>query len=530
MKNIQFIEKITFEEVNLALQLNKVADFEAGVLNSDHAYRITPGMLSENQRTVIREAIAIMDSEDLMEINQKDGLYKIFRSYSDTSPIGYLLYRAKGTEGISYSFSNNLKILAKKNIENPQIKLEPLQILPTDWIKMRNEKYNNAETDLDKEFVDRTNFENFTVDKLTALEEKLSNALKISPNNDKLKAQSATLLMQKLPNREKLERAFELFDSIKNEEILEEYSEVKETVIDMLRPQPTKTTITRVNWGVFNRCPLTCRGCYNIFNSDVIDINQCKEILDKIADAGTTELIISGGDPLLWPDLVEFCKYAKGKGLKIGIDTVTYNLNPHLLYNLKDLVAYIGVPVDGTDQKTIETFRRGKKDLLDKLLYSLSLADAFSVPIRLNTTVSKRNVDALDGIAQIVEKHKSVQTWSIYQWWPLRSGDKLADQMILETSKFENAVHTIKNKYEDIKIYDRAIEDRARNAFFISSNGEVYTFGKSSQISTIILGDIKTQSIGDILKNPALKKTSQKFKSIARFNSNALEAPKKLVA
>ena len=240
MKNIQFIEKITFEEVNLVLQLNKVADFEAGVLNSDHAYRITPGMLSENQRTVIREAIAIMDSEDLMEISQKDGLYKIFRSYADTSPIGYLLYRAKGTEGISYSFSNNLKILAKKNIENPQIKLEPLQILPTDWIKMRNEKYNNAETDLDKEFVDRTNFENFTVDKLTALEEKLSNALKISPNNDKLKAQSATLLMQKLPNREKLERAFELFDSIKNEEILEEYSEVKETVIDMLRPQPTK--------------------------------------------------------------------------------------------------------------------------------------------------------------------------------------------------------------------------------------------------------------------------------------------------
>ena len=84
MKNIQFIEKITFEEVNLVLQLNKVADFEAGVLNSDHAYRITPGMLSENQRTVIREAIAIMDSEDLMEISQKDGLYKILTHQLNT--------------------------------------------------------------------------------------------------------------------------------------------------------------------------------------------------------------------------------------------------------------------------------------------------------------------------------------------------------------------------------------------------------------------------------------------------------------
>ncbi len=108
MKNSQFIEKITFEEVNLVLQLNKVADFEAGVLNSDHAYRVTPGMLSENQRTMIKEAIATIDSEDLIEISQKDGLYKIFRSYADTSQIGYLLYRAKGTERSRFAHGSNI--------------------------------------------------------------------------------------------------------------------------------------------------------------------------------------------------------------------------------------------------------------------------------------------------------------------------------------------------------------------------------------------------------------------------------------
>ena len=58
--------------------------------------------------------------------------------------------------------------------------------------------------------------------------------------------------MQTLPNRKKLEKAFELFDSIKDKGILKKYSKVKETVIDMLRTQATKTTITRVNWVVFN--------------------------------------------------------------------------------------------------------------------------------------------------------------------------------------------------------------------------------------------------------------------------------------
>ena len=45
---------------------------------------------------------------------------------------------------------------------------------------MRNEKYHNAETKLDKEFVDRTNFEDFILGNLTALEEKLSNTIEIS--------------------------------------------------------------------------------------------------------------------------------------------------------------------------------------------------------------------------------------------------------------------------------------------------------------------------------------------------------------
>lgn len=32
MKNSKFIEEITFEDVNLVLQLNKVVDFETGTL------------------------------------------------------------------------------------------------------------------------------------------------------------------------------------------------------------------------------------------------------------------------------------------------------------------------------------------------------------------------------------------------------------------------------------------------------------------------------------------------------------------
>ncbi len=201
MKKYKFIEEVTFAEVNLVLRLNRLVDFESNVLNRDNVYRITSGMLADSQIDKIKTSISTMDSKDVVELNQKDGLYKIFQQYTNLNPMGYLLYRGKGKNRVSYLFDGNLKLLAKKHVENSQINLEALQILPTDWLKMRNEKYNNVETNLDKEFVDRTNFENFTIDGLNSLKNKVANALKSTPNNDKLKAQFATLLMQKLPNR-----------------------------------------------------------------------------------------------------------------------------------------------------------------------------------------------------------------------------------------------------------------------------------------------------------------------------------------
>ena len=62
----------------------------------------------------------------------------------------------------------------------------------------------------------------------------------------------------------------------------------------------------------------------------------------------------------------------------------------NLLYKIKDLISYIGIPLDGAAQEIIETFRRGKKDLFYKVLHSLDLANTLGVNIRLNTTVDTK--------------------------------------------------------------------------------------------------------------------------------------------
>ena len=194
----------------------------------------------------------------------------------------------------------------------------------------------------------------------------------------------------------------------------------------------------------------------------------------------------------------------------VGIDTVGYNLSEHILIQLQNKISYLGIPVDGANQKTIEGFRLGKADLLEVIKTNLKLLDKYDIPVRINTTVSRKNIEALREIAELIDKHTSVKSWALYQWWDIRASQTQVTNMSLFEEEFLNATEPIK-KSMSIPVACKTAKRRARGTFFISSNGEVYTFPELADISTIIIGDIKTQSLSEIIACPALKKSSIKF-------------------
>jgi hypothetical protein len=68
--------------------------------------------------------------------------------------------------------------------------------------------------------------------------------------------------------------------------------------------------LNRINWSIYNKCPIRCEGCYNDFRKDQLLIKDIKSILHKIKKFGINNIIISGGDPLLWLDLNNFMHYS----------------------------------------------------------------------------------------------------------------------------------------------------------------------------------------------------------------------------
>jgi MoaA/NifB/PqqE/SkfB family radical SAM enzyme len=380
---------------------------------------------------------------------------------------------------------------------------------PVDWVK--------PSIDRDSAFERRRMFENFTVAGFKALKVELETRLRVAPT-DVVRYQLATVLAQCMPTRQSLQRADRVLLSViwpgsdLSPALRQSARDIHKSVRAMLAESDSGRTghIRQVNWGIYNRCPLVCVGCYNIFNSQMLSIWDAKRVAQKLAAGGVEELVLSGGDPLEWEHIVEIIDHVHSRGLRVAIDTTGYSLTRKMAKSLSGKISYLGLPLDGSGQAEISAFRKGKDDLFARIWYGFELCRQYSIPVKVNTTVTSSNIDDLENVAQLLSEFESPVSWSMFQWWDLRSTPAIRKRMHVDPTRFQERTFQLKQAYPQLGIWGQGVDQRARTHLFISANGEVYTFD-SGALSTIIVGDIRTQSVAELVESPALRKDSPKF-------------------
>ena len=144
-------------------------------------------------------------------------------------------------------------------------------------------------------------------------------------------------------------------------------------------------------------CNFNCSYCYN---RDLVD-NKAETIDEdyvmaylykrrKILDG----VVISGGEPTIWNDLIPFIKKIKEFKLDIKLDTNGYN--PTMLKEILDnnLVDYIAMDIKAIPDKYMKVIN--KKIDFNKILESIDLIKKSNIKYEFRTTIMKDVHDKKD--------------------------------------------------------------------------------------------------------------------------------------
>ena len=161
-----------------------------------------------------------------------------------------------------------------------------------------------------------------------------------------------------------------------------------------------------VIWNLIRRCNLCCKHCYSIsadkdFPGE-LSTEQVKTVMDDLKQFRVPALILSGGEPLLRPDISEVGKYAKEKGFYVGLSTNgTLIDESHIGPLLETGFDYVGISIDGIGA-THDKFRQ-LDGAFDASMRAVRLCQENGIKVGLRFTLTQDNAEELPELLKIVD-------------------------------------------------------------------------------------------------------------------------------
>lgn len=174
-----------------------------------------------------------------------------------------------------------------------------------------------------------------------------------------------------------------------------------------------------VIWEMTRACDLACVHCRAAAQSrrSNFELTTAEgfSLLDDIKKLDPRVFVITGGDPLKREDLYDTIAYAKKIGLEPSVTpSATPLLTPEAITKMKQHgVARLAISLDASNAPSHDAFRRvpGSFDLT---IRAIRAAQSENIPVQINSTVSRRTVDDMENLANLLTQFDNVVMWSVF--------------------------------------------------------------------------------------------------------------------
>ncbi len=245
---------------------------------------------------------------------------------------------------------------------------------------------------------------------------------------------------------------------------------ISQFIQELLNPQPIGPKRNPpgpvVIWNLVRRCNLTCKHCYSI-SADTdfpneLSREQVFEVMDDLKQFRVPVLILSGGEPLLRPDIYEIAHRAKEMGFYTALSTNGTLINENNIDRIAEVgFDYLGISIDGI-RETHDKFRR-KEGAFVESMHGLRLCRDKGIKVGLRFTMTQDNAEELPQLLDLMQEERINKFYFSHLNYAGRGNKNRKDDVFLNTTRWAMDL-----------LFNRVLEEHrgGRETEFVTGNND----------------------------------------------------------
>ncbi|HFB83517.1 MAG TPA: radical SAM protein, partial [Thermodesulfatator sp.] len=160
-----------------------------------------------------------------------------------------------------------------------------------------------------------------------------------------------------------------------------------------------------VAWEVTRNCNLNCVHCRAAATrgpyEGELSTEECLRVLREIRELGQPVIILTGGEPLLRPDIFELASYGTELGLRMVMAPNGTLITEEVTEKMKASgIQRVSISLDGATAEAHDSFRK-MPGAFEGALRGIRLLKEAGIPFQINTTITEINLAEIPKVFEL---------------------------------------------------------------------------------------------------------------------------------
>lgn len=183
-------------------------------------------------------------------------------------------------------------------------------------------------------------------------------------------------------------------------------------------------------------CNFSCRMCYVrktqaevIANPrQIMTLEEWKKLAEEMKQQGMLYLLLTGGEPFLWPNFWELYDYLYKMGFMISINSNGSLIDDTVIQRLqKKPPGRINITLYGTSNDTYYELC-GVHNVFDRVTHAILGLKKAGIQVKLNCSLTPQNAADLASFDAFAKEHDLILTVATYMYPPIRRDSSMVGQ------------------------------------------------------------------------------------------------------